>query len=895
MRINGTMACWGRNDFGQLGDGTQSNRNVAVDVSGLTDAATAIGGGSSHTCALFPTGIRCWGLNATGQLGDGTLTQRSTPGAPIAQTQGALALGAGASHNCALAPDGELYCWGGNSQGQLGDGSTSNRLEPAQVQNLEVPAAVAGDASISVVFTPRGAGASPAIDYTVTCGTTSAVGTASPIIVTGLVNGTPYTCTVVARSALGTSLPSPPSNSVTPKAPSSTTLNGPASSAAGSSVSFTATVTGGSPGGSIAFLDDGLAIPGCEAVALFAGEASCATASLAVGNHAIVASYPGDPAHQPSASTALNHTVTVAVPAAPAIGVATPGNGLISLAFAPGANGGSAILDYTASCGSVSQVGTESPIIVSGLVNGTPYTCTVIARNDIGNSPPSAPSNSATPATVPDAPLIGTASAGDSTVSISFTAPTNNGGSPVIDYTATCGSESSGDSGSPITVSGLSNGAAVTCTVTANNAIGNSAPSAQSNSVTPRAVTSIQLAGPATSDFESPITLTADVTGSDDSGSVAFKDGTELLAGCEAASISLGTAVCTTQTLAVGPHALTAEYSGDVAHQPSVSAPLAHTVAAIIPAPPIDITVSPGNAQISVSFVPGSDGGSPILDFTAVCGSASQVGSASPIVVAGLINGTSYTCTVRARNAIGSGPESIPSAPVTPSTVPDAPVIDGVMPGNASATVAFTPPQSNGGSVILGYTAQCVPGPFNQSGTQSPIVVSGLSNGQIYRCSALATNANGSGAASAERPVIPSASPDADLSITKSNGVRFVTGGVPTTYAIEVSNPGPAGVADARVTDSLDPVFGQAHWSCVGLNGAECPSAGTGNLDMWVQLPPASSVNIQLTATVAALPEAPVSNLAAVTPPAGIVDGNLNNNVATDGPDIVGLFRDSFD
>ena len=60
-------------------------------------------------------------------------------------------------------------------------------------------------------------------------------------------------------------------------------------------------------------------------------------------------------------------------------------------------------------------------------------------------------------------------------------------------------------------------------------------------------------------------------------------------------------------------------------------------------------------------------------------------------------------------------------------------------------------------------------------------------------------------------------------------------------------------------------------------------------------LPPASSVNIQLTTTVAALPESPVSNIAAVTPPAGIVDANLKNNVASDGPDVVGVFKSSFE
>jgi len=209
--------------------------------------------------------------------------------------------------------------------------------------------------------------------------------------------------------------------------------------------------------------------------------------------------------------------------------------------------------------------------------------------------------------------------------------------------------------------------------------------------------------------------------------------------------------------------------------------------------------------------------------------------------------------------------------------------------------VAFTAPGSNGGSAILGYTASCTPGAASSSGPASPLLVNGLNNGQIHHCSVLASNVIGHGPASASVAVIPSASNNADLSISKSNGVSYVSGGLPTTYQIVVSNPGPAGAASARVTDTLDPVFSLATWTCTGQGGAQCDAGGNGNLDTLVHLPPASSVSIELTATVAPLPENPVSNIAAVTPPVGIVDANLNNNVATDGPDVVGVFRSSFE
>jgi hypothetical protein len=112
-------------------------------------------------------------------------------------------------------------------------------------------------------------------------------------------------------------------------------------------------------------------------------------------------------------------------------------------------------------------------------------TCTVFATNDVGNGAASAPSNAVTPATVPDAPTAVVASAGSGRVTVAFSAPASNGGSAITGYTATCGAQSQAGVGSPIVVTGLTNGVAVTCTVIATNGIGNSAASAPSASVTP--------------------------------------------------------------------------------------------------------------------------------------------------------------------------------------------------------------------------------------------------------------------------------------------------------------------------------------------------------------------------------------------------------------------------
>lgn len=144
----GSVKCWGRNDNGQLGDGLRSLFVVPATVDGLSSGVIAIASGIYHSCAIVTGGtVSCWGLNQFGQLGfDGNIDQ--TAPVPVAGLpNGITALALGLDHSCALTAGGGVWCWGANSEGQLGDDSLLGRHAPMQVSGLAtgVEAIAAGD------------------------------------------------------------------------------------------------------------------------------------------------------------------------------------------------------------------------------------------------------------------------------------------------------------------------------------------------------------------------------------------------------------------------------------------------------------------------------------------------------------------------------------------------------------------------------------------------------------------------------------------------------------------------------------------------------------------------------------------------------------------------------
>ncbi len=139
LKSDGTVWSWGLNGNGQLGDSSTTQRLSPVAVTGLT-SVVAIAAGQAHSLAVKTDGtVWSWGLNSSGQLGDNTSTQRTAPvqvGVAGSWLTGVTGLAAGATHSLALKGDGTVVAWGNNNNGQLGDGSTTNRLVPVVVTGL---------------------------------------------------------------------------------------------------------------------------------------------------------------------------------------------------------------------------------------------------------------------------------------------------------------------------------------------------------------------------------------------------------------------------------------------------------------------------------------------------------------------------------------------------------------------------------------------------------------------------------------------------------------------------------------------------------------------------------------------------------------------------------------
>ncbi|WP_441816974.1 autotransporter domain-containing protein [Lysobacter sp. TAF61] len=623
--------------------------------------------------------------------------------------------------------------------------------------------ATAGDGQASITFTAPGSNGGSAITtYTATASPGGAFGTcagpaACTATVTGLSNGTAYTFTVTATNAIGTGVPSTASNAVTPKATQTIAFGNPGAQAFGTSPTLTATTTSGlTPVFSSA--TTGVCTITGGGVLTFVTAGACTIDVNQAGNGAV------------NAAATVTHTFTVnaVIPAAPTIGTATAGDTQATVTFtAPSFTGGNSITGYTvtASPGGATGIGSSSPITVAGLTNGVTYTFSVTATNaTAGTGPASAASNAVTPASpqvitfanpgaqnfgttptltatadsglsvsftssttgvctitsggaltfvatgtctinadqagdssflsasqvsrsftvnavAPGAPTAAVATAGDTAASIAFIAPTYTGGAPITGYVVTSspGGIVAVGAGSPLTMVGLTNGVPYTFTVTATNAAGTGSASAASNSITPAATQAITFNNPGAQNFGTTPTLTATA----DSGlTPVFTSST--------------TGVCTITGggaltfVAAGTCTINADQAGNGSYLAAAQVSRSFAVNAVVPgAPVIGVASATGPGSASVSFTaPGFTGASAITAYTMTSspGGVTATATASPAVITGLTPGVTYTFTVTATNAVGTGAASAASNAVVPIPALAVSPVSATIPYSAGAT-----------------------------------------------------------------------------------------------------------------------------------------------------------------------------------------------------------------
>jgi titin len=406
------------------------------------------------------------------------------------------------------------------------------------------------------------------------------------------------------------------------------------------------------------------------------------------------------------ADSPASDALVVGAPGAPGFLTVTPGNHQATLKWWAPSGNGSAITGYviTPFVGGVAQTpctfaSAANQQTVTGLVNGTTYAFTVAAVNARGTGQAATSAAVVVNPTAPGAPSSVTAKTGNAAATVTWKAPSSDGGSPITGYVVT--PSVGGVAGAPQsfastattqTVTGLANGTTYTFTVAAVNAAGTGAAS-------------------------------------------------------------------------------------------TASAPL--LVGA--PSAPAFLTVTPGNQQATLKWWAPSGNGSAVTGYviTPFVGGVAQTprifaSAANQQTVTGLTNGTTYTFTVAAVNALGTGVAATSGPVLVNPTAPSAPSSVTAKAGNAAATVTWKAPSSDGGSPITGYVVTPYDGatalaPRTFASTALTQTVTGLANGTTYTFAVAAVNAVGTGAASAKGGSILVGAPGSPGFFTLTPGAGKVT------------------------------------------------------------------------------------------------------------------------
>lgn len=443
-------------------------------------------------------------------------------------------------------------------------------------------------------------------------------------------------------------------------------------------------------------------------------------------------------------------------PSAPAMGTATAAPGQATVTFsAPASTGNSLILDYTvtASPGGMTVTGAGSPLVVAGLANGTSYTFTVTARNDIGTSPPSAPSNAVTP---------------QQSQTILFTSIPDQDFGTTTTVTATASSN--------LTVE-FSSATPAVCTISPSGALTYVRSGLCSVQASQPGNAAYSAATPATRDFtvravspDAPSITQATVTGPDQATvriAAPASDGGSAITGYTVIAAPGGLSVSGS-----GPDLTVSGLTAGISYTFTSTATNASTLTGPASAPSAAVVIR--QAQTITFNTPGDQvfGTTPTLTATASSGLGITWLSGTPAVCTvdaggtlGLLAVGSCSITARQTGDTQFAPANdVSQTFLVRAAVPSAPLnVTASDAGHGSMHVSFSPPAQNGGEAVIDYTVTAQPGGAQVTGGSSPVLFTGLTNGTEYTFTVTARNSAGSSPASA--PSTPAA-PMATQTIT---------------------------------------------------------------------------------------------------------------------------------
>ena len=695
-----------------------------------------------------------------------------------------------------------------NSAG-TGSASSSTSATPTTVPGAPTSvSSIPGVSAINLEWTaPASNGGAAVSDYLIEMSTNGGstwttfndgVSSTPSASVTGLTNGTQYIFRVSAVNSVGTGVASSWTTSVAPRTapgtPSNLALVAGASSIA---ASWTAPSSGGSTitdyiieystdGSTWVTFSDGLST-----------SASTTISGLTNGTAYFVRVSAVNVAGTGTAITSGTTSTPRTTPNAPSISSIVADDSELSVRFSAGATGGSAITSYQYSINGgstwVTASGTSSPIVITGLTNGTRYQIALRAVNIVGSG---AASNvlASTPRTTPGAPTISSVTAGANQATVVFTL-SNNGGSPVTnyEYRVSTGSwtpwETATATASPLVISNLANGTTYNIEIRAVNAAG-SGTASSTGSVTP---------------FSSPgAPSITGVTGGVRSVTIAFNAGVTGGATITNYTYSLDdgatwtvlSPASTTSPIVVSSLSDATQYSVKLAAVNIAGTGSASSTVSVrthgAPSQPTITSTNSRDGAVDVSFTGGANGGSPVTNYEystdggATWVTRSPASTLSPLVISGLTNGTTYSVAIRAVNSVGAGAASLTSS-VKPRTVPSAPTISSQPAvSNQSLTISFST-GADGGESITSYEystdrgATWLPRTDGET-TASPITitkesadgVTDLSNGVTYDVQIRAVNVVGNGSASADVSGTPATSPSAPSGLDVTSGNRYL-------------------------------------------------------------------------------------------------------------------------